>query len=174
MSRYDELRDRVKDGSLFFVPPLDLEGEILVRKLYVSPAIYKLLEGPWSTFEWETRCTELYADLHTFVAGHWIAGRMPPSKSTEAFIALLDPQSAEVWEIRSIDALPQLRIFGRFAGVDCFVALTWHCRPELGDDPKVWAVAIAECQREWARLLSYEPHTGEDIYDYISSKIYPV
>lgn len=174
MSIYDELRDRVKDGRLFFVPPLDLEGELLVRKLYVSPAIESLLVGPWEDAAWESRCTDLYADLHTFVAGYEIAGRMPPSTSTEAFLALLRPQTDEVWEMRSTDSYPQLRIFGRFAAMDCFVGLTWHYRSQLGDDQRLWRAAIDECKAEWRRLFNYPPHMEVDVHGYVSSKIYSV
>ena len=173
MSIYDELRARVKAGDLFFVQPLDIEGAILARQLYVSPSINSLLEGPWESEDWSDRCAALQADLHMFVAGDMIAGRIPPSKNVEAYIALLEPPSHEVWEIRSSDALPQLRIFGRFAAMDCFVGLTWNYRSRLPADAK-WSAAMETCKAEWRRLFTYPPYQGADVHDFVSKKIYPV
>ena len=175
MSIYDELGARVNEDRLFFVEPPDLPGSILARKLYISPIIQGLLSGPWDSVEWQDRCIELEADFHRFVTGAMIAVRLPPSKSIEAYIAQLEPPQENVWEIRSREEEPQIRVFGQFAGKDCFVGLTWRFRFELNNDKEKWHIAMEECKSEWRKLFpAYDTLIGVSINDYISKKFYPV
>lgn len=175
MSIYDELRVRVKEGRLFWVPPPELPGAMLRRQLYISSEIKRLVDGPWKDSEWEERCGYLESDLHRFVLGEMIPVRIPPSKSVDAYMAKLEPSNDETWEIRSRDPLPQLRLFGSFAGKDCFVALTWAYRWYLDNDLEKWNAALAGYKAEWRKLfIVYSPLPGASIHDYISKKFYPV
>ncbi len=175
MSIYDELRARVNEGRLVLLPPPDIPGSMLMRQLYISNSIQSLLDGPWKNDEWEERCGLLQSDLDHFVTGDMIAGRMPPSKSIKAYLAQLDSTTDNVWEIRSVHPNPQLRLFGHFAGKDCFVALICKKRPCLDTEVK-WRDAVEECKTAWRNLFpSYDvPILGGTIHDYVSKKIYPV
>ena len=92
----------------------------------------------------------LQADLDYFMDGHRIDLRPLESKDRFAYMALLEPSSNEVWEIRSIDPRPSIRLFGSFVSKDHFVALTWAWRKELGGRyAKEWRAAIQEFKEEW-------------------------
>ncbi len=175
MSIYDELRELVNDDRLAWVAPAPLPGAMLMRQLFVSMDICKILTGPWDSEEWSDRCTDLEADFDRYVTGQMIPVRMPPSKNVEAYLAQLEPAQENVWEIRSRDPEPQLRILGYFAGKDCFVALLWRNRGDLVTDDD-WDKAKAECKSEWRKLFPvYDPpNLGATIHDYLSKKIYPV
>lgn len=85
----------------------------------------------------------------------------------------------EVWEIRSQDE-PGIRVLGRFADTDLFIALTWHKRSELlGPQSRPWRDAIVGCKTEWKNLFpAYPPKSGDpsNAYptDYISTNTIPV
>ncbi|HVN29243.1 MAG TPA: hypothetical protein VMT64_12180 [Candidatus Binataceae bacterium] len=65
-------------------------------------------------------------------------------------MALLEPTSNEVWEIRSVDPKPSIRLFGSFVQKNHFVILTWAWRKELGGRyAKEWRAAIQEFKEEW-------------------------
>lgn len=175
MSIYDELGARVNEGRLILLPPPDIPGAMLMRRLFISNSIQALLDGPRESDEREARCGLLQADLDEFVTGAMIAMRMPPSKSIKAYLAQLEPDEFNAWEIRSVHPNPQLRLFGHFAGKDCFVALICKERQCLDTDAK-WLAAIEECRAEWKKLFPvYDvPSLGAKIHDYISKKIYLV
>lgn len=143
----------------------------MLRQLYVSLELQTLLDGPWVNDEWEERFGYMKADFHRFVTGEMIALRLPPSKDVEANIAKLEPPEKETWDIRCSAPPPQLRVFGRFAGLDVFVALTWKLRSWLDDDLDKWQGAIDECRREWGKLFASFPHSGETEHDYITKKV---
>jgi hypothetical protein len=83
-------------------------------------------------------------------------------------MARLFPGVDEVWEIRSRDPKPGLRIFGRFAERNVFVALNWSDRTSLGPQgSREWATAIRTCKAEWRKLFAtYEPISGMPLDDY--------
>jgi hypothetical protein len=91
-------------------------------------------------------------------------------------MAQLDSVQDEVWEIRSRDPKPGIRVFGRFAETDLFVALTWWWRSDLkGPKSKQWRNAREGCKAEWQKLFpAYPAKSGTQINDYISAKIYLV
>ena len=59
------------------------------------------------------RAAELQADLDYFIDGKRMNLRPLMSVEEYAQMALLEPPHAEVWEIRSVDPKPAIRIFGR-------------------------------------------------------------
>ena len=105
-----------------------------------------------------------------------------PSKARDAKMGRLDPIADEVWDVRSQEPSPGLRVFSRFAEKDVLVALTcsprsisvsWLDRlPLLGRDSRQWRDAIIECKRDWNILFpAYEPLRGDDLDDYISNAV---
>lgn len=138
--------------------------------MLVSPAIHGLVLGPWKDADEEIRWSRLRADLDSFVEGRLIVvGR-------NGYMKLLDPRREEVWEIRSRSPKPSLRLFGRFAARDVFVALTWSARaPLAGKGSLPWRDAIRACKAEWRKLFpTYQPLSGSDIHDYIADEVIEV
>lgn len=80
----------------------------------------------------------------------------------------LSPKTEEVWEFKVRGrAKLQLRVFGKFAQKDVFVALTGPVDRQDCD----YKAEIVRCQQEWNRLLpGQSPVYGSTIDDYISAK----
>jgi|SRR5579862_1893472 len=168
MSIYDEIAYWSKRERLFSVrSSLD---EPTKRHLYVSTEIQALLDGPWSTNEWESRCGYLRADLDRFVEGQTLDIAEEPFKGKSSYMLRLNPPSHEVWEIRSRIPKPGLRLFGRFAEFNNFIVLTWASRADLGGPKsREWRDAIVACRTEWKNLFpAYQPLSGDSFHDYLS------
>lgn len=170
MSIYDEIRAGVNERRLLFLSPA-LPGTLIVRKMYISNGIRDLVFGPWSEPQWEQRCGYLRADLDKFIEGRLLTIAEKPYGGKTSDMKRLDAARDEVWEIRSRDPNPGLRVFGRFADRNLFVALTWAKRVNLhGPGSREWRNAIEECKTEWRRLFpAYPPKTGGQIHDYLSN-----
>jgi len=166
----------VAEERLFILRPW-LESDPVVRTMVVSEEIKDLIEGPWEDISWEERCNKLRADLEEFVKGSVLAVSLTPHRHKTAYMGRLKQPRDEVWDIRSRDPKPSLRVFGRFADRDIFVALFWSPRSvkiphtqrlPLGDRHSIqWNSAIRECKAEWRKLFpTYEPIHGEhhDVY----------
>lgn len=166
MSIYDGLLSWVNDGELFEFQP-QMPGTLAMRRMFASKEVNAL---PWG----EDRYARLRADLDRFTQGDIIAVRFPPSKSVEAYLALLEPADERIWEIRSTQPEPQLRVFGHFAQADTFIALKCGERKDF-ETEEDWKLTFKGCQTEWRRLLpAYEPVAGTNIHDYITRKYFLV
>jgi hypothetical protein len=172
MSIYVEISFRVNEGRLALLDPA-MPGTLRKRKMYVSPELETLLGGPWQDTAWEERCGYLRADLDRFIEGKILAVAQKPYGSKTSYLKRLEPPRDEVWEIRSRDPNPSLRIFGRFAEKDLFIALTWAKRIDLGGPAeREWRVAKEACNAEWRKLFpTYPPKTGVTFHDYLSNII---
>jgi len=173
MSIRDQIQMRLESGELRSVAPL-MQGT-RVRELYLSKDIFSRIDGPWEDISYERRFGRLRADLERFVTGGHIVACLVPYKAKTAYMGKLDAE--EIWDIRSQDPRPGLRVFGRFAGRDVFIGLGWAPRSRdwagknpLGPrDSQEWKVEIAQCKREWHRLLHpYRPLEGNELGDYLS------
>lgn len=167
MSIYDELLARVNETPprLFELQP-QMPGSLAVRRMFLSEELFLRTRAPWE----DESFGYLLSVLEKFVEGRMISLRFPPSKNVEANLALLDPPEERIWEIRSRESDPQLRVFGGFAKTNTFVALTWDQRPRL-DSEEAWKFAIKDCQAKWRRLFpAYPPHIGTHPNDYVSAK----
>ena len=133
MSIHDLLDDAVARGLLFLVEPT-MRSKPMNRRLYASPAVHRLITGPWADKEEEYRCGKLWADFDRFVEGRVVPVALdsPYTKPNDTYLSRLDPAEDEVWQIRSRAPRPAIRVFGRFAYRDCFVALSWRYRSKLG------------------------------------------
>lgn len=182
MSIYSEIAARVNEHRLFALPPLMPPSlGVALRHIFVSPEINALLNGPWRDRQWMERCVLLRAHLDRFSQGAVIpVAARPFKKGATAYMRQLYRWREEVWEIRSREAKPGIRVLGRFAETDVFVALTWHKRPDLhGPESREWRNAIEGCKTEWRNLFpAYDPKTGDpsSVYptDYISANTYLV
>jgi hypothetical protein len=166
------IKQIVSDGRLYplqpFMPP---SKGVVPREMYLSKEINSLFVGPWHNDEWEERCAYLRADLDRFVQG----GMIPVAKYTlsggkHSYLRQLFQRRDEVWEIRSRDPQPGIRVLGRFADTDVFIALSWWHRANLGGPKnRAWRDAIVGCKTEWKNLFpAYEPKSSGD------ENVYPV
>lgn len=150
----------------------------MVRALYASPVVHRLITGPWADTKEEIRSGRLWADFDRFVEGRLIpvALNSPYSKPRDTYLSRLDPAEDEVWEIRSRAPKPGIRVFGRFADRDCFVALGWGLRKELGGQgSKEFRQEVRSCLAAWRRIFpSYDAFKGNTVDEYISEKALPV
>lgn len=161
------------EGRLFLLPPAMSR---VVRPMFVSPEIRNLVFGPWDDPNWADRCGLLRADFDRFITGGRIAIAARPYQARSAYMAQLDQPRDEVWEIRSRDPEPSIRVFGRFALTNWFVALTWSKRADLkGPESREWRDAIEACKAEWRKLFpTYNPRMGDHVHDYISARYFLV
>ena len=120
------------------------------------------------------RIGQLQRDFDRFSANGLITVGYGKDKS--CFMKLLDPKEDEVWEIRSRDPKPSLRVFGRFVAKDVFLATHKAWREDLGAyGSEEWAREIWRCKAVWRQLFpTYPPHSGVNIYDYISRNVVEV
>ena len=150
----------------------------MVRALYASPVVHRLITGPWEDTKEEIRSGRLWADFDRFVEGRLIPVNLntPYSKPRDTYLSRLDPAEDEVWEIRSRAPKPGIRVFGRFADTDCFVALGWGLRKELGGQgSKEFRQEVRSCLAAWRRIFpSYDAFKGNTVDEYISEKAFPV
>ena len=181
MSIRDEINRRIEEGQLFRLLPM-ITGESHARTILMSTEINAMVNGPWADDVSGFRCARLRADLENFVSGAPITVCWNPHEARAVHqMARLDPIADGVWDYRSVDPSPGLRIFCRFAEKDVLVALT--CRPRskpvswierlpLMDDSRAWKRAIRECRHEWTRLFgAYQSLNGEDLNEYLSNPI---
>jgi hypothetical protein len=174
MSIHDELNYRCQEGRLYKLT-LGVPGLQEPREIWVAPEINRLLVGPWWNTRQAMRWGRVKSDLASFLQGDLITVPQEHRRPRSHYMArLLWPSSPEVWEIRCRDPRPSIRIFGRFADTDAFVAFHWRRRGWLGAfGHRAWRAASVQCTTDWRNLLpSYRPHSSEDYPDgYISGSV---
>lgn len=176
MSIHDLVADAVARCRLFPVEPR-MPSEPMNRTLYVHPEVHRLLNGPWKDEE-EHLSGKLWAAFDRFVVGKRITVALdsPYRKPKSTYLSRMDPTGDEVWEIRILDPRPALRVFGRFADRDCFVALNWGLRKDLGGPgSKEFQQAIRNCLVTWRQTFPhYNAFTGSTTDEYLSENALPV
>jgi len=153
----------LETGLLFRVHPfLPIK---LVRRIFVSKPIRDYLESD------DERAFGLLGDLDSFIGGDIITTSIVPREARAAYMGLLHPTIDGVWDIRSRDPSPALRLLGGFSRRDTFVGLVLYERRLMGDFfSKEWKFAISACKREWARRFHLlKPITGDDLHVYLSN-----
>jgi hypothetical protein len=184
MSIRDSIEFWIKEGKLYELK-LVFASDQIQRTMIISDEIYQLLNGPWEDDVWGRRCGFLRGTLEAFVKGQEIGVCLEPFKASKAYMGRLHRPRDEVWDIRSIDPSPGIRVFGRFAEKDVFVGLIWSPRSvdipasqrlPLGPRESIeWKNAIIECKTKWTVLFpSYQPVHGREIDDYIGSNFISV
>lgn len=167
MSIYSEITNRVAEGRLFPLHPvMPASPGSTPRHMYLTEGVLSLLNGPWCSEEWEVRCGYLHADLDRFVQGGPLPiAKHPLSGGRSSYMRQLYRWREEVWEIRSRDPQPGIRVLGRFADTDVFVATSWWHRADLGGPgARAWRDAIIECKTQWKNLFpTYEPKSSGGI-----------
>jgi hypothetical protein len=153
--------------------------------MFLSEEIMGVLAGPWEHEALRYRGGRLRGDLEEFVKGEELAVCLEPFVAKAAYMGRLAPVEDGVWDIRSRDPKPALRVIGFFAELDVFIALRWAprsklikgaSRPPLGArDSREWRDVVVQCKTDWTNLFhAYRPVTGECINDYISEHVHAV
>lgn len=176
MSIRDEINARIDEGRLFRLKPLN-EKDNKHRAVLMSVEINRLVIGPWPDGPSGIRCARLRADLESLITAENITVCWEPRKARNEQIGRLCPVRDEVWDLRSQDPAPGLRVFFRFAEKNVFVALTcaprsipvpWLPRLPLLDS-REWRRAIVECRNRWRNLFpAHEPISGSTADAYLT------
>ena len=179
MSILEKIEKRKREGRLF-VLPLQQVNESPVRTILVTPKLYKQLTGAdWKTADEAIRLSKLRGDLEHFIKNGQISMHLDPSQRKQtkaaqaAYMGLLKKPENGIFDIRSRDPKPGLRVLGGYAHKDVFVAIECHPRsrrvPWLGWPPlkdgksKAWKEAIGKCRKKWKDLFGQDtPLTGSD------------
>jgi hypothetical protein len=169
MSILDEIKAHGAAGRLHRLTPV-FPNTPLVRTIWLSTAIHSQFQSPGDPTE-APRWARIRADLETpFIEGLRIPVPAVGTHPNRAFMARMEGYR-EVWETRHRKPTPSIRLFGRFAAFDLFVALTWGYRKMLGgrDDPR-WKVPIRQCITDWQNLFpAYGPWEGDYPHGYLSN-----
>ena len=176
MSIGDEITSRVEEGRLFHLPPL-IQSQPVARTMLIGEALVDVVTPPWEQSSEGHRLSRLRADLDTFTEGRLISVAAAPfKKPSSAYIARTYPPTDEIWDIRSRDPKPAIRVLGCFAETDVFIALAWEYRKPLGGPgSREWRDFIERCKAEWRKLFpAYGPHKGDDLRDYVSANFIAV
>lgn len=167
MSILDEIRVHVQSSNLFETAHRDIRASAALdyrRWVYVSPEIEKERTARKN----ESAFRKLSAQFQNFMMGRTIPVALVHDHK-QAEWARLDPPGCEVWETRVRHVKPELRVLGRFADVDIFVAFNLYEGGQL-KGKRAWDIAKARCQTDWAALF---PHTsavfGSTANDYLTT-----
>ncbi len=163
MSIRDEIRYRQQEGRLHLLR-LRAPRSSIKRPLFVTSPLWGRLNGPWSSKEETERWNSLWADLERFVEGRLI----DPN-----YLIWLAPRQDLLFEIRSVQPRPSLRVFCRFAEPDILIATNYAERTWLeGRGSPQWRIAINEAKAIWRQLFpSYDPCPGSSIRDFITENV---
>jgi hypothetical protein len=114
------------------------------------------------------RLGRLRGDLDRFIGGDRVSVMLfPRAKSATTYLKRLEPVTDEVWEIRSCDPKPGVRVLGRFSELDVFIGLAWDFHENLHG--RSWESVRQRCLEEWRRLFpSCSAHSGENHNAYVS------
>jgi hypothetical protein len=169
MSILDQIEVLRAAGKLTLLQPIGPRARFVPvaqwRELYVTTDLSKYFSTPQSL--------GFYADLNVYILGQNINIAL----SLDHFdcrMARLDPAREDVWEMRYYEHDPQLRLFGRFATTDVFVALLGPARRKdirkNGFDP-----LKEQCLNEWRRFFGWtspEFLGSNDEHEYISKNVH--
>jgi hypothetical protein len=130
--------------------------------MYVTPQISRWLNQKPSLKRREVNPAFVRQTLGRFVKGEFIDNMF--------YMKRLARPPDEVWEIRVTTASPQARVFGAFAGPDCFVCLHPVPRDWLSAEKrKPWPVALNEARDRWKELFgNAPPFTSTRFEDYVT------
>lgn len=172
MSILDEVERLCNRGLLELLEPLGPRASQIPeehrRKLYVTSDLARYFERSQSP-----SALAFYADLNVYILGQDINVALELDH-TDCRMARLHPARDDVWEIRYTERQPQLRLFGRFATTDVFVALRGPVRRNA-IRAHGFEHFINECLAEWRTLFGWnspEILGSTDEHDYISQNVH--
>jgi len=163
MSIDDLILDRIARGMLHPLTPR-AKGTSARRAMLISEEIWQVLSTEHDDDEMEDRLGTLQADLELFAEGQAIDPK---------YLFLLSPCREAVWEIRSVRPLPSIRVLGRFAKKDVFVATNMEMRENLGGwQSREWKNVKRQACAHWQQLFhTYQPMLSTNIHDLVTGAI---
>jgi hypothetical protein len=168
MSNLDDIKGLVARYDLIAVEDRELRTVQKYRRwIYVRPQAHEEMSnrGDHQTFR---RLSVLF---QMFITGETISAALHRNHKKAQWARLM-PSHHEIWETRVKNTTPELRILGRFACVDVFVAFHIYEGWELKG--RTWETAKARCQSEWSELFHGAPVHSGDLHAYISANVTPV
>lgn len=132
--------------------------------MFVSEGIWEMLSTEHEDEEMEDRLGILQADLELFAEGQPIDPK---------YLFLLYPAHEAVWEIRSLRPHPSIRVLGRFAMKDVFIATNIELRENLGGwQSREWKnVKRLACTRWGHCFHTFPPMLSTNIHDLVTGAI---
>ena len=149
MSIEDEILDKHKRGMLFPILP-KAAGAPIRRAMFVAEGLWNELNSTEGDPEWDERIGRLRADLEVFVTEASIGPK---------YLFLLYPSADAVWEIRSVQDSPSIRVLGLFPAADIFVSTNYALREALeGWQTRAWKTVKRMAKAVWRALFgTYRP-----------------
>lgn len=173
MSIREQIRYRVQEGRLHLLEP-SIDNLPHKRFVFATSEVFHALSGPWDDEKTELRMGHLKSDLDVFSEGRLLTASLEPyAKPKSTYMALTDPVTDGVWDIRSRDPKPGMRLLCCFTEPDTLVALSLSDRESLGGPgSKEWRDFIETAKAEWRKHFpSYNPIKGTDIDEFISENV---
>lgn len=161
--------------ELFPIMPR-MDHSPVVRHLFGTADINRLVTGPWQDKAEEIRSGKLWEDFDRFTEGRLIVVDLthPYTKPKSTYLSRLDPGRDEVFEIRSRYPKRGIRVFGRFAACDTLILTNWEYRDQLeGPGSQQFLIEIRKAKAKWRHLFpTYDAFSGAAINDYISDNAF--
>ena len=163
---------------MFELKPLIPATKGQPRSVWTEQFVFEQLSPDTANVEYALHSGRMRKKLESFASGSRLVIGNRRDKNCD--FKRLEPFTLEVWEIRERNK-PSLRIFFRFIDKDCLAAtnlrfvsdlfsLVWF-RKGIEYLP-VWRTEINRCKAIWRKLfLTYNPHSGVQLNDYISNSI---
>jgi hypothetical protein len=174
MSIDAKLKEAIDAGRLVLFGGLD--SDEAQRTLLLHPTLITDMED---VLDHDRRLGRLASDFESFVGGNWISVSLTPFEHQDAYMGLLDPEADGIFDIRSRSPNPGIRVFGRFAKPDVFVALEWWPRSvSMGGKKKLshrnsleYQFALIEADQRWRSALPGVGHVvGGQVSDFLTFK----
>jgi hypothetical protein len=165
MSIPDRIWVLEQSGALLRYVPRN--GRAVRRCLFLGAEMQKQLNDPQSAICRSGQWPDIIQAFDRWVEG----GRLyVDDHGRPRTLKRLKPPPSDIWEIRVVEPRPQVRIFGRFASIDVFVALFGRTRPSLGRrGSEGWRNAMTGCEHQWKALFDIlSPLQGGHMRDFVS------
>ena len=178
MSTEEEIAEAVRSEALYKVR-LEFPSDTVRRRMWLHRELRAELRVVYEEEgeEAQKRLASLEKDFESFVKEEHVLMGLKPFNHKNADFGLLSPVSKGLWDLRSRDPGPGLRVFGAFIGVDAFVALSWAPRSigwggkrQLGNADSIeYQIALLEAEERWnAALPNSSPIVGKLAHEYVS------
>jgi len=158
--------------ELFHLKPL-MPSQRVGRTMFISKEINAVVHPEWAPTSKGIRFARMRGTLDAFTEGRRITVADDPyNKHPKATMARTDPVRDQVFDLRCLDPAPGIRVFGRFAEMDTFVAVTWEYRENING--RDFDAAVVRCINGWHKLFPTTPlFSGRNLNEYVSN-FYPV
>jgi hypothetical protein len=179
MSITERLKARIAEleGTELFLVPLSMPGEFAIREVFASREVKTVIDPPWDDNHVGRRHQSFRATIDAFTRHDRVRiSERPFNKSPNADISRVHPPEREVWDFRSLEP-PGIRCFGRFAGLNRFVALTYAYREDICADDNWLEVSDWDLERDrfeaaWRTLFGdLEIFSGDTLDEYVTNHI---